>query len=704
MVNIRKLNWHNFSIPQRQATFTNDVNQYEKALLSGRNMKRGSDSQIEQWSILSDNIVYVRSEDRDIMNGIDIKPIDYREHKRIYRKMGKEGGEKLEMDFGESPEIMKSRYMDVYDDVYAEVVMTSRFDKNVDLSTTYLGRIDMKREEVMKAEESFPISEQGFVIGKLMNGEECQILLDTGASKSYMSKSYYLKCKSLHKLPKFASKMQRIQVGNGQYVGVLFVILVIVEINEHRLEVFTLVSELFDNVDMVLGIKNLFEIEGVIDTRELSFRFLSRSIPIFPREQVIVKPGEKKLILIESPFIEEISGMAIVKIVDQGQKMLMMLKLKFIRNNVTLDITNNTRETIIFDKKTSIGILDLRSLGYYKINQGVLQQNLNKYYQFEDANKICTDFNRLTEKQRQEEKNDSKERYPWLEEDDERKYMTDKEILDKYINLKDSCLNDKERKQVMEMLYEYKYVFSLRDEIDTCPNIEVNIEVMDNLPFFIWPYHVKEEDRAVLDKEMRRLCYLGILEEGFSAYSSPVMLISQKVTSDKRVVTDFRHLNTRIAKNNLAYPLLRDTFSLLGSSKCEVMSVLDLKDAFHSLPLSEKSQKYCGILPYFGSVSYLYQRMPMGLNVSPPIWQTYINAILNSLQSRKYCEVIMDDLLLFTPSKKVRMDKLEDLLKALRKNGLKISLKEMSVIQDRVAIYGKYNICKGEKSLCETFV
>ena len=78
--------------------------------------------------------------------------------------------------------------MDVYDDIYAEVVMTSRFDENVDLSTTYLGRIDMKREEVMKAEESFPISEQGFVMGKLMNGEECQILLDMGASKSYMFK------------------------------------------------------------------------------------------------------------------------------------------------------------------------------------------------------------------------------------------------------------------------------------------------------------------------------------------------------------------------------------------------------------------------------------------------------------------------------------------------------------------------------------
>ena len=294
----------------------------------------------------------------------------------------------------------------------------------------------------------------------------------------------------------------------------------------------------------------------------------------------------------------------------------------------------------------------------------------------------------MVETVRQEEKDRQKEKYPWLVDMDERKYMRDQEILDKYIDLRNSCLDEIERRQVMEMLYEYKDVFSLRDEIGMCLNIEVNIEVTDNPPFFIRPYHVKEEDRAVLDKEMRRLCYLGILKEGFSAYSSPVMLISQKMTSDKRVVTDFRHLNMRIAKNNLAYPLLRDTFVLLGSFKCEVMLVLDLKDAFHSLRLSEKSQNYCGILLYFGSASYLYQRMPMRLNVSPPIWQMYINTILNSLQSRKSCEAIMDDLFLFTPSKKAHIAKLEDLLKALRKNELEISPKKCHLFRMELQYMG----------------
>ena len=127
----------------------------------------------------------------------------------------------------------------------------------------------------------------------------------------------------------------------------------------------------------------------------------------------------------------------------------------------------------------------------------------------------------------------------------------------------------------------------------------MDIDVTDKSPFFIGQYHVREEGKAIIYKEMKRICYLGILKEEFSTYFSPVMLILRKLTRDKRVVTDIRHLNVRIAKNNVAYPLVRDTFSVLGNSKCEVLSVLDLKDAFHLLRLSEDSKRYCRILPIF---------------------------------------------------------------------------------------------------------
>ena len=280
----------------------------------------------------------------------------------------------------------------------------------------------------------------------------------------------------------------------------------------------------------------------------------------------MLRPKEQKLIKVKAQVIDEISGLAIIKILDGSIYSTMLLTLKFMCNVATLDIVNNGPDTIIFKLEEMLGIVDLRSLGYYKVKQGILQQNLSKYYKFERADILCEHFNRFiyTLKMEREQK-ELKENYTWIDPSDERKFMTDKEILDKYINFKKSCLTEEEMKEVME-IYKYKEVFSLRDEIGTCPNIEIEIDVTDKSPFFIRPYHVKEEDKALIDKEMKCLCYLCILKEGFSASFSPVVLLSRKLTKDKRVVTDFRHLNVRIAKNNLAYPLLKDTFSVLGSS------------------------------------------------------------------------------------------------------------------------------------------
>ena len=99
----------------------------------------------------------------------------------------------------------------------------------------------------------------------------------------------------------------------------------------------------------------------------------------------------------------------------------------------------------------------------------------------------------------------------------------------------------------------------------------------------------------------------------------------------------------------------------------------------------------------FGSASYLYQRMPMGLNISPAIWQSYINASLDSLQSRKYCEAIIDDLLLFTPMKASYFDKLENLLKALHKNGLKIYAKKCQIFKTELQYMGNTIFIKDKR-------
>ena len=108
-------------------------------------------------------------------------------------------------------------------------------------------------------------------------------------------------------------------------------------------------------------------------------------------------------------------------------------------------------------------------------------------------------INKYPKKKEQKASVHGKDKYPWLDDSDERKHMTDREILDKYINLDKSCLTRHEKK-VRRLIYKYKDVFSLRDEIGTCPNIEVEIEATERSPFFIRPFHAREENKAILDK------------------------------------------------------------------------------------------------------------------------------------------------------------------------------------------------------------
>ena len=191
-------------------------------------------------------------------------------------------------------------------------------------------------------------------------------------------------------------------------------------------------SEIHENVDLVLRIKNLFELEGVIDSWDSCLSFLNRSIPFFPKEKVQVKPREEKLIVLEAPFIEEISGMAITKLLDIKEHIMLTMKLKFIRNRAMFKVTNSTNETLTSDPADMLVVVDLRSLGYYKIKQ-VLQQNLSSMHHFETANAVCSQFNRLINTLRKEEKETTgAEKYPWLHDSDERKYVLDKNFRQVY--------------------------------------------------------------------------------------------------------------------------------------------------------------------------------------------------------------------------------------------------------------------------------
>ena len=349
-----------------------------------------------------------------------------------------------------------------------------------------------------------------------------------------------------------------------------------------------------------------------------------------------VPAGEKAYIKVKAPFCDKLSGMICVKFFSRD--MVYTLRVKFQDNQGIVQFRNGSNETAQLRKDKAVGILDLRSIGYFKVgyqkmvNMAETSKTFKMYHYKQMKSETKTEnwstsdqYMRITgrygneksrktqESEKQSELGRKSDPYPWLAEDDPRRHQTDEEILYEKIDLSNSALSRKERTRLMKMLIKYRDAFSLRDEIGECPNLKADIKVIDDSPFFVRPFPISENDKPFMDDQMERLVSLGILSKNSTSHTSPVMLITRKLTKDKRPVVDFRLLNTRILRRNTSIPLMSDVLSILGNSECEVVSCVDIKDAYHSIRLTEMSKEYCGILPYFGSPIYRYEVLPMGI-------------------------------------------------------------------------------------------
>ena len=285
------------------------------------------------------------------------------------------------------------------------------------------------------------------------------------------------------------------------------------------------------------------------------------------------------------------------------------------------------------------------------------------------------------------ETDNTEDPYPWLDSDDPRRNMTDEEILRMKVPFDKSMLTAAEKERLIKLMLENTAAFSIRDEIGTCPYFEVKLKLRNDKPFFVRPYNIREDQKSIIQKEMDRLEKLGIIRKSLTGYSSPVLLVKRKQQNLYRVVTDFRVLNERLFRVNHAFPIVLDCLEVIGASKCEVMSVLDLRDAYHTLPLAEESQKYCGLTPYYGSPTYIYLRMGMGMSCSPALWEQFVHIIWEQLPNKQCCKIIMDDILIFS-TKEQHWEDLANLFEILIRFGLKISLHKCQLFRDKLVYMG----------------
>ena len=226
--------------------------------------------------------------------------------------------------------------------------------------------------------------------------------------------------------------------------------------------------------EMIIGIKNLVELEAQICTCSMQMKFYNRSPQIFPSKPFTLKPNEKlKDLSFDVVFPQELSGHGVVKMsMNTASFVPHTTKVHVSRNKIRMSLHNTTTREIVCDTSFLVGILYIRSLGYFHIDSQTIGKSILKDHKFETLNRIVDTMNEMitytnksTEPQWKSTKDDL---YPWLEPEDPCRHMSDEQILESTINLRESCLNSDEKTQVMRLLKCYKKAFSLRDEIGEC--------------------------------------------------------------------------------------------------------------------------------------------------------------------------------------------------------------------------------------------
>ena len=564
------------------------------------------------------------------------------------------------------------------------------------IQTTYLGSVQNNLQK-----PTLTLKPGSLVDSSLPSGLHITTLIDTGCHKTILNRNFLKKhmyhFQHFKKVP--LKEDHRVQLANGTIIKTDGLIAMPLIIQDFSFQFLALVATLSENFDFVLGLESLIQLESVYSFGTNTLELTDRCIPLYPLKDITLPPNGQALVELTGQLpLTFSSGFAVVHIPPLIKTFsVITTEAEFVNQTTCFNMTNTSPKTHLFHHDIPFGYFDTRSIGHYEpltatqmlsIKPLLFPSPMTSIISEQHSDRLVHEAPALG----------NLDPYPWLDPQDPRRFQTDRQLLEQLIDLSESYLTPIEKEQFYDLLEKYKKAFSLRDEIGLAQDMQIELELTDTTPFFIRPFSVKEDMKAKIDKEMNKLVILGILKKELSGYSSPAMAIPRKNSNIPRVVADFRYLNTRLPQLNMSFPLVKECIQSIGASQCEVMSVIDLRDAYHTLRLSLNSQQYCGITPYYGSDTYLYQRLPMGLKVSPAIWQAFINKVLGPIPHRERHIAIMDDCLVHSKFED-HMEDLTNLFQSLLDHGLKISPKKCQFFRTSLIYMGfKFLIKEGRPS------
>ena len=572
-----------------------------------------------------------------------------------------------------------------------DLIMTKSYQisKDMDIETMphamyFTGNSDTVTKINQVPYQTIEYNENGMFTTKQMNDTPIEIFIYNGATPSILPLCMYNKFPILCTYTKTESNTP-IHTGGGLITS-HFWLEIPLKLQHQTIQIKALVCDSECPYDLILGRISMAQLSAWQDYVTNKLYIQQISIPLTVRNNIQILPKKTGIVTLnlqpnKTSFMPRHTiigkGIAYVKPLDQNLP-LRPIEIEFENNYCCIEVHNTSDSTVEFLHGQEMAYFDARSKGLVQINN--LKHFFIDQYLHDRMTPATlspsplayekpihpTEMPRITTRTElpidDTNKSTPDNKYPWLDPDDIRRNMTDKGILQMKLNLTDSILNKKEKEEFLTKVEQFTDVFSLKDEIGTCPFIEVHLKLKDETPFFVRPYPMREEQKKVIQKEMDRLKHLGIIHKGLTGYSSLVVLVKWKNQNLYRVCSDFCILNEKLVKINHAFPLVRDCIEQLGRKKYHYLSTIDLRDSFHTLRLALSSQKYCGITPYYGSPTYHYLCMGMGMSVSPQIWQQFIDLVFqdNLIKRKQNFDVIMDDTFIHSTAEE-HMDDLIDL-------------------------------------------
>ena len=554
--------------------------------------------------------------------------------------------------------------------------------------------------------------DDGMMTGTYDNTHDIPIYIDNGSMLNIMPTHFYDNAYYLHHLPKAPTAAKTIQTGNGP-VKTHFWIDILLNVQGCMIQFKLLVCDTQAQTGIILSKMALEQLQTWQDYSNNTLYVKQLAIPLHDIQNIELLPDRKTTIEViadrtnELQYKDIIGGQGIVWVwSNDSSKPLQPIVATFHNDKTLITFENTTGQTQYITKGAKVTVLDMHSKDGGMTNfewdiptddEGNLVLYAHTFANSLKPTKLANEDPVLqaetkitvsqTPNKHTVKTDNTEDPYPWLDVDDPRRKMTDEEILRLKVPFDKSILTAAEKERLIKLMLENTAASSIRDEIGTCQYFEVKLKLRDDKPFFVRPYNIREDQKPIIQKEMDRLEKLGIIRKGLTGYSSPVLLVKRKQQNLYRVVTDFRVLNERLVRVNHAFPIVRDCLEAIGASKCEVMSVLDLRDAYHTLPLAEESQKYCGLTPYYGSPTYVYLRMGMGMSCSPALWQQFVHIIWEQLPNKECYKIIMDDILIFS-TKEQHWEDLANLFEVLIHFGLKISPHKCQLFRDKLVYMG----------------